>query len=237
MITDVNGLLPEFMHWLNKHIARCLNEHYDRSESLWSPSPYSAVRLLERNDIIAKVVYTLQNPVSAGLVGNSAAWPGLMTRPEDMLGRVLEVARPPVYFRKRSHLPEATTLTITTPPGVDRERFVADVEGLLAFTEQQHRAKRASVGKRFLGRKRVLAQRHTDKPKSTETKRKGKQIRPTVACGDKWRRIEALQRHRAFLQAHRAAWQLHQDTGEKVVFPAGTYWWVRYGKMPCAPPG
>ncbi len=236
VITDVHGLLPDFMHWLNKHIARCLNEHYHRSESVWAPEPYSAVRLLERNDIIAKVVYTLQNPVAAGLVGESKAWPGLITRPEDMLGHVLEVSRPPVYFSQRSHLPKATTLTITAPPSVDRQRFVADVKGLLAFTEQQHRAKRAAAGKGFLGRKRVVAQHHTDQPKSTETKRRGA-IKPTVACKDKWRRIEALQRHKAFLQAHRAAWLLHQETGEKVAFPNGTYWWVRYGKMPCAPPG
>jgi putative transposase len=237
VVTDVNGLLPDFMHWLNKHVARCLNEHYGRRDALWSTEPYSAVRVLEDTDIIAKVVYTLQNPVAAGLVSESAAWPGLCTTPEDMLGRVLEVERPPVYFSKKSHLAKITTLTLTTPPGVDRERFVADTRGLLTFTEQQHRAKRAAAGKRFLGRKRVLAQRHTDMPKTDEPKRKEGDIRPTIACGDKWRRIEALQRHKAFLRAYREAWLEHQETGQEVVFPHGTYWWVRFGQMPCAPPG
>ncbi|MEM6294875.1 MAG: hypothetical protein AAGA54_26625, partial [Myxococcota bacterium] len=54
--------------------------------------------------------------------------------------------------------------------------------------------------------------------------------RPTVACKNKWARIEALQRNAAFLADYREA-RLRFEAGDtSIVFPLGTYLMAqRYG--------
>jgi putative transposase len=229
--TDVRGELPSFMHWLNEFVAKCLNEHHGRDEALWAPGSYSAVELVEEHDVLAKVVYTLQNPVAAGLVGASEAWPGAISRPEQMLGGSFTVARPPVFFSERGSLPESKTLTLAPPPNVDAERFVSDAAELLQIVERQHRERAASAGRGFLGRKRVMAQ-HPEAAPKTKLAKGG--LNPTVACKDKWRRIETLQRRRRFQQAYREAWQSFRDRHPEAVFPSGTYWMVQVANRPCA---
>ncbi|PID38620.1 MAG: hypothetical protein CSB49_04635 [Proteobacteria bacterium] len=236
VITDINGTLPKFAHWLHEFVAKCLNLHYDREEAFWASGPYSAVELTDDNDLLAKVVYTLQNPVQAGLVGASEAWPGLISRPEDMLLKTTWTAtRPTLYFSSNGIMPETASLTFTPPPSVEPERFVANVKGLLTFTEATHRAKRASESKRFLGANAIKTQSPTDAPKTKPRKRKGK-INPRVACSDKWRRIAVLQDHQAFQQAYYEARIRWKDGDRTVVFPHGTYKLRHTARVFCAPP-
>ena len=227
--TDPRGELPEFMRWMNEFIAKSMNARYGRWESFWAPQSYSAVKLLERNDILAKIVYTLQNPVSAGLVATHEQWPGACSRPEDMLGTVRTVERPKVFFRKDGALPATATLRLSAPPMLASPdataRFVCDVAGMLAQAETIAKAKVVAEGRRFLGRKAVLVQRHTDFPRTHESRRK---LNPRIACRDTWRRIEALGRLRAFYDAYREAWLRFRDGVHDVVFPEGTYWMTRY---------
>jgi putative transposase len=237
VITDVDGKLPKFAHWLHEFVAKCLNIHYDREESFWAPGPYSAVELTDRNDMIAKVVYALQNPVQAGLVGASKAWPGLCSRPEDMLlGTTWTAARPNLYFSPNGSMPETATLTFTPPPSVEAKRFVGDVDGLLEFAEAAHREKAASEGKRFMGAKAIRRQHPEDAPKTRRRKSKG-DIRPTIACADKWRRIAALRDHASFQQAYREARQRWKDGDRETIFPHGTYLLRHTASVRCAPPG
>jgi putative transposase len=230
VVTDVHGKLPEFMHSLNSLLAKCLNAHYGRWESFWAPGSYSAVRLVERNDVLAKVVYTLQNPVSAGLVESSKLWPGLISRPEDMLGKVLVVPRPQHFFDPSGDMPELLSLELTPPPCVDPARFVHDARALQVISEKQHRAEAKARRRKFRGAAAILALRPTDSPKGREPRR---QLSPRIACRDKWKRIEALQREQLFQERYRAAW-LRFKAGERgVPFPAGTYWMVAVAEQPC----
>ncbi|MCK5797241.1 MAG: transposase [Deltaproteobacteria bacterium] len=116
--TDPRGELPEFMRWLNEFIAKSMNARYGRWESFWAPQSYSAVKLVERNDILAKIVYTLQNPVSAGLVAKTDHWPGACSRPDDMLGAIRTIERPKVFFREDGALPATATLRLSSPPAL-----------------------------------------------------------------------------------------------------------------------
>jgi REP element-mobilizing transposase RayT len=79
VLTDPHGVLPRFMHWLDKSIAACLNAFYARFEPLWVPGSYSAVHLVDAEDIIDKTAYVLANPVEAGLVRQGVA-PASRTR-------------------------------------------------------------------------------------------------------------------------------------------------------------
>ena len=77
-----------------------------------------------------------------------------------------------------------------------------------------------------------MKQSWRDRPSSHEPRR---ELSPRVAARDKWARIEALLRDRAFRLAYRAAraaWLL----GERAIFPAGTYWLRRFAAVPVAPP-
>jgi putative transposase len=230
VVTDVHGKLPSFMHSLNSLLAKCLNAHQGRWESFWAPGSYSAVRLVERNDVLAKVVYTLQNPVSAGLVESSKLWPGLISRPEDMLGKVLVVPRPQHFFRADGEMPELLSLELSPPPFVEPTRFVHDVRALQVVSEKQHRAEAKAKRRKFRGRAAILALRPTDSPKTREARRL---LSPRIACRDKWKRIEALQREQLFQERYRAAWLRFKDGERDVAFPAGTYWMVAVVKQPC----
>lgn len=234
VVTDVYGKLPQFMHWLNMFVAKCLNAHYGRWESFWAPGSYSGVDTVERNDIVAKVVYTLNNPVDAGLVATGEQWPGLRSRPEDIYGSSWTVKRPKGFFRDNGNMPEEATLTFAPPPnleGAELERFVGDVTEVLAVAEQTAQEKMKREGRRFLGRKAVLKQRPTDAPTSREPRRG---LNPRVACRDKWRRIEVLGRLRSFYDAYRAAWLQFKHGARDVLFPPGTYWLARHAGVRCS---
>ncbi|MGC4000004.1 MAG: hypothetical protein QM767_22240 [Anaeromyxobacter sp.] len=78
-----------------------------------------------------------------------------------------------------------------------------------------------------MGARRALKQRPTDRPTTGEARRR---LKPRVAGLDKWKRIEALQRLKWFLEAHRDA-LVRFCRGERgAIFPYGTYLMrVRFG--------
>lgn len=231
--TDQEGRLPEFMHWLDMFVAKCLNAHYGRWESFWAPGSYSAVEAVEEGDILREVVYALNNPVKAGLVACGDDWPGVRSRPGDMYGTSLTVKRPEGFFSKNGTLPETATLKFALPPSAsDADAFISDVTSVLSATEQSVRDSMASEGKRFLGVAAIKKLRHTNTPKSRERRR---QLNPRIACRNRLLRIEALQRLRSFRSAYREAWLQFKEGVRDVLFPAGTYWVVRYAGANCAP--
>ena len=80
-----------------------------------------------------------------------------------------------------------------------------------------------------MGVKAVMRQRPFDAPKSRELRRG---MNPRVACQDKWRRIETLQRMKRFEERYKAAWIRFKGGERKVPFPVGTYWMVVVAKQP-----
>jgi hypothetical protein len=125
VVTDPDARLPEFLHWVHKHVAKCINASYGRWENLWASEAPSAVRLEDDDDVLDKIAYTLANPVSAALVERGTHWPGLRTAPAELAGHTIRVERPPVFFREHGPMSEAVTLRIVRPAGhaerTDRE--------------------------------------------------------------------------------------------------------------------
>ncbi|MBK6846330.1 MAG: hypothetical protein IPG96_01835 [Proteobacteria bacterium] len=95
VITDQRGTRPEFCRWLFEFTAKCLNAHWGRWENFWASEPPSVVRLADAEVQLAKVVYTLTNPVAAGLVTEHHLWPGLISRPARVPGSRLSYDRGP----------------------------------------------------------------------------------------------------------------------------------------------
>lgn len=225
--TDIYGNLPDFMQWLNKYIAKCVNVELGRWACVWGPEPYSAVELLESADQADKMVYVFNNPVSSGLVSTMKEWPGAFSTPADMERPSEIVVRPKGFFREDGPVPSSTTLRLTMPRNLNMS--VSELERLVAEREQELRDAAMAKHRSFLGTARVLRQSPLGGPRTTEDRRG---INPRVAAVDKWRRIEALQRLKAFLSAYREAWLSFAAGDRDVRFPFGTYGMrLRFGVM------
>jgi hypothetical protein len=227
--TDTQGNLPEFMHWVNEYIAKCVNAHLGRWESFWAPGSYSAVRLLDPEDVLAKMVYVYTNAVDAGLVRAARDWPGARSLPQDLGKSPEETARPTRFFRKDGPMPEKAHLEFDLPdsldtPGAD---FVRQIARAVRIREEEIRRARRERGLGFLGRRRALKQSPFRRPRSVEPRR---DLAPRIAAADKWHRIEVLQRIKEFLNAYREAKKRYREGNCAALFPEGTYWMrVRLG--------
>jgi len=235
VVTDTYGTLPEFMHWLNEYVAKCVNAHLGRWESFWGPGSYSSVRLVDQEDVLAKMVYAHTNAVEAGLVRTAREWPGARSLPEDLARPADEIKRPAGFFRDNGPVPEKVPLRLDIPDalvdagGDPVERLARAVEA----REHEIRSERRDVGLGFLGRRRVLRQSPFGRPESTEPRRG---LNPRIAAVDKWHRIEVTQRLRDFVAAYREARERYLEGDSSVRFPWGTYWMrVRLGAQCCGP--
>jgi REP element-mobilizing transposase RayT len=221
VLTDPLGRLPDFEQFLDSLLARALNAWYGRWEHFWAPSTYSAVTLVTSEDVLEKCAYTLANPVAAGLVEQARHWPGRWSSPDLVGGQPEVVQRPEHFFSPSGQMPEAAELQLVVPSGfASTEAFRAALVERLAEHENAARKAIASEGRRFMGAKRVLAQRHTDYPGKGEPRR---ELNPRLAAGDKWKRIEALLRLKEFVAEYREALRKFRSGARKVVFPEGTY--------------
>ena len=229
VVTDVEGKLPDFLHWLNMFVGRGLNALHGRWESFWAPGSYSAVRLGDENDIMAKIVYTLHNPVAAGLVERGEHWPGLWSCPEAMLSGEQVVPRPGHFFSKNSTIPKNVTLRLTPPPGAAAQSFVKCTRNLLDVAGHQKRQQMAVAAKPFTGTKSALALDPFDQPESHAPRR---ELNPRVAAKDTWRRIEVLQQEQGFQRQYREAWAEFVSGKRDTLFPPGSYWMVQVAKQP-----
>jgi putative transposase len=234
--TDPRGLGPEFCRWFHEFSAKCLNAHHGRWENLWASEPPSVVELVDGTAQIDKVVYALTNPVQAGLVARVHQWPGVHSRPED-LGRSIPVRRPKGFFRDSGPLPEVAILRLAKLPALahlSEEAHTAQLNEAVGAREAELRAELRAEGRGFMGRRNVLGQSPFDVPQTHE-RRRG--LSPRVACRNKWARIEALQRLKAFVNAYREAWRAYCAGQRDALFPCGTYWLRLHAAVPCAAPG
>lgn len=234
VVTDPGARLPDFHRYLDGLVARAVNCSLGRWESFWDPDSYSAVRLETPEAILEKIVYTLANPVAAGLVAHGKEWPGLWSDPA-LTGTVIEVKRPEIFFRKKGSMPASATLKLTPPPAFARDAgYVERVRARLGEAEATAAAELRKARRFFLGAKAVLKQKPFSRPAPGEPRR---ELNPRVACPAKWKRIEALQRLTEFGRAYRDALAAWRAGARDVVFPAGTWLMRVLHGVPCATAG
>ena len=228
--TDTQGRLPEFMHWFNEYVAKCVNAKLGRWESFWAPGSYSAVRLGDACDVTSKLAYVYLNPVAAGLVRRAREWPGAKSLPHEIGGPAVTVARPRGFFRPAGPVPEQVELGLV-PPGILSEIEVQALQAQVAEGEREMQARRSEKEQSFMGARAVLKQSPFSRPRPGEPRR---QLNPRVAARDKWRRIELLQKLASFLDAYREARRRFVAGDQGVEFPRGTYWMRLHCGLPCA---
>jgi putative transposase len=232
-IVDNDGRLPEFLESFHKLFAKHQNALRGRWENFWAPEQTSAVELVERDDVLAKMVYGLSNPVKDNLTHRAKDWPGATSLIANLSGGTVRASRPRRFFREDGEMPATVELRIAVPPGfgeMDPAAFVAILKEHLQRAERSAAEQRKSTGGTVLGRQAVLKQDWRSQPETFDPHR---QLNPRVACRNVWRRIEALVRNRAWLIAYRAARDVWLS-GERPSFPIGTYWLRRFAGVPCA---
>jgi hypothetical protein len=230
-VFDRCGRYPEFLEHFHKLFARCQNALRGRWENFWASEQVCVVRLVGRDDVMDKLVYTAINPVKDGLVDRVDHWPGVNGLRALVTGRPLRAERPRHFFRSEGMMPDHVEMRLTIPAELGPEAEVLDelrhrVDAAVAAIATERRRN----GRRVLGRRAVLHQSWWERPTSFEPRRN---LRPRVAARSKWARIEALLRNRAFLgdyAAARACWH----AGTVAMFPPGTYWLRRFANVPIA---
>ena len=143
--------------------------------------------------------------------------------------------KPDFYFVSEDEggaLPDRLKLRITAPPvpGLPERRIPLIYDMSMALMRQTVTA-RKRAGLPFAGAKAVRRQACTDAPK-TPTKRG--QLNPRVATRNRWLRIEAIQRDRAFVGAYAECRGQWCAGDREVVWPVGTYQMRRDHHVPCA---
>lgn len=223
VVTDTEGCLPDFQRDLNSLLARAINRHWGRWEAFWDSESYNGVKLLEDQDVVSKMGYTLANPVKARLVNRAKEWDGA-TSAKMVFGRARVIPRPNEFFRDR--MPEEVELVLSRPPSFEK---LSDAEMLelvradVARREAEHR----KLGK-AAGMKAVRQQDWWECPESFDPRRR---MKPTLAARNKWARIEALQRAKEWLTAYYAALEQFVGGNREVEFPLGT--WQMCARLRC----
>jgi hypothetical protein len=97
----------------------------------------------------------------------------------------------------------AVTLQFGLPSELgDSSQLRAELRERVAAAEAAVAAERMRTGGRVLGRRTILRQSWRDCPTSREPRCN---LRPRVAAGNRWARLEAIRRNREFLAAYREA--------------------------------
>jgi putative transposase len=220
VIYDPQGRSPAFIEHFHKMVARSLNARWGRRENFWSTEETCLTLLATDEDVLDAVVYTLTNPVTAGLVERASDWPGSSSWQLMGAGPV-RMMRPEDYFSPRGVMPESVELCVVAPPtasfGTEAE-WIARVKSRVEAVEEEARVKRA--GEPVLDVAGVLGQAHTSSPTTPAERSK---LRPTLACKDRTTRIAKLEELQSFRFKYRSARIAFAKGDRSVVFPEGTY--------------
>jgi hypothetical protein len=229
VLTDVHGLLPNFLHLFHRLVALGTKVLRTWEGPVWDHEATSAVLLLTRQAMVEKIAYTLANPVAAGLVRRAHEWPGATVHVDEIGCGALHATRPDVYFdATNSQWPREERLSLTLPPSIeegDAADFRHDVAAELAREEAQAHETLKMRGVAVVGSKRAVVVSPHARVTSIEELR-GRN--PTFAVGQGngnmlKRAVAAL---RAFRSSYREALAVWRTGMRHVVFPAGT-WWMR----------
>lgn len=223
VLTDVRGVLPDFMGWLNSQLAKRIKRLRRWDEVVWEPNVhYSAVELEGSVEALDKLAYTLLNPVSAALVERPEDWPGLVSTLAMLRRGEVEVKRPRWF---KESFPESLTVALTPPPCfTDQDSYLEALDALVGGRLEILREERTQRGDQVLGRRAVRKTAVGARPTSRK-ERFGRS--PTFSALTRGAWCRAVERLRGFRAAYRRAYEAWRNGEPDVEFPAGTWWLVR----------
>lgn len=243
VLTDPHAIAPLFIQAMNQNIARFVNCSLGRFGAMWAGGgarPNYCV-LPESGDVLDveirqadfsrslrgklhKVLYTLTNPVKAGLVSQHHLWPGAISNVAQITKGRITTKRPRKFFAKTDDPALLTRDLILTPvPGSevmgpqDYGRYlaqrVADVEAAIT-------ANREAQGLHWLGRKECQKINPYDAP---QTKRVPFSRNPKVSSKHEEARNAWLLRLKRFVVPYDDAKKAFRAGDRDTPFPVGTF--------------
>lgn len=256
VITDFLAEVPDFAKQLHTNVARAMNKALKRSGTFWdSTRSYSAVLLADGEAVLDKIVYTILNPVAARLVERPEEWPGAISLLEQVASGEEIVVRRPEFFRAKKDarrdanpktardkarlrkpdkgiLPDEVRFRLAVPPQFKRlgRKAYAKLLGerLLQRYDELRRERlgaKTARERKVIGVNAILRQHWNDMPRSETPEG---ELNPTLACKDKWKRIERKQARAEFWHRHRECYVDYFRKGKRRTrFPLGTYAAVR----------
>ncbi len=233
-VTDPAGKLIEFKQLFHSMLARGINALRGRFDAVWSRDKPCDTRRPCDDDSLADLVYTLANPVSAGLVKWGHQWLGFTTYGW-RFGETRTYTRPGWIFDDRGQLPETVQLTLTRPPifaELDDEQLFERLMRAVREAELAAQERLRREHRRFMGRDKLLKQHWDRTPRSFEARFT---VAPSVAGSSKWLVLAELQRDRAWERVYAMARE-KLIAGIEAVFPTGTYWLRRFAGVSIGPP-
>jgi putative transposase len=234
VVVDNHGRLPQFLEHFHKLYGKHQNALRGRWEAFWASEQTSVVELVKPEDVLAKMVYAIANPVTSHLVERVHHWPGVESLTAIDHNVPLTATKPIRFFDPENNdLPDVIDLHFRRAPGFERLSHVEYSKLLrdkVGEAEEKAAAERREKGIKLLGRRGVL-QQHWNSHPGTREPRRG--LSPRVACKNTWARVEALQRNQTFIDRYREARADHL-AGREAIFPAGTWWLHRFAGVKCA---
>ncbi len=221
-VTDPDGNLVPFKQLLHSMIARGRNARLGRHDSFWSGGDACDTRRPTDDESLGDLVYTLTNPVAAGLVKWSRLWPGFTTMGW-RFGEIRTFNRPDWFFDESGQMPEQVSMTLVRPPifpDLDDdalyEKLVMEVRARELAVQKALREKSG----RFMGLRKLLRQHWNCAPQSFSERFT---VAPKYASSSKWRVLAELHRDREWERQYASARALLRAR-KPAVFPVGTYW-------------
>lgn len=230
VLTDPQARRSEFMRDAMAGFTRARKDFLGFDGSLWDNGPYCDTVLLDREVFEIQLLYTLLNPVKAGLVPRAKDWPGFKIMPSDW-EKPMVVERPATYYGDDQ--PESIEFIPRRPPGYDDmslEEVVAHFENLLREAENEIHREMKKKKRRFLGVKGVLA---TDPSSCPKKKRRRGEVAPRFAAFHPELLDQAIARERAFRSAYAQVRKRWVQGKKRCVFPSGTLWLKRNAPVKC----
>jgi len=222
LIRDNQARFPDFLAYFHKMTAKALNAYWGRSENLWRAEQPSAVRVVDGDELLAKLVYVVANPVADHLVASAEEWGGASSYSLYLTGMSKVVERP-AFFRKNGRMPARATLRLERLPGYEGSTDVEYFEKIrcgVRLVEKKARKQRKRHAVPLLTMRGVLTLSHLDAPSAALPTF---ERRPRIACRDKRRRAEAYRELREFYDAYTTARNAFVGGRRGVVFPVGTF--------------
>ncbi|MBA4380792.1 MAG: hypothetical protein C0393_09015 [Anaerolinea sp.] len=237
VFTDLDGTAPLFVQAMNQNIARYVNCTLHRYGAMWEGGARPNYCVLPQGgDVMDKVVYTITNPVKAGLVDRHQHWPGaLSTSSQISKGRIL-TKRPKKFFAKTT-APELLTreLILSPVPGegvLSQEDYGKVVSERVAAEEMRIGKEREANGLRWFGRKNCLSLDPYDAPVKPW---KPYSLRPTVSSKNDEAKRYRIQRQKRFGDLYKTAKKEFREGKREVAFPEGTFFMRVYWAVAVEP--
>ncbi len=225
-VSDPDGNLVPFKQQLHSLVGRGCNTLLGRSDSVWSGDKPCDTRRPTDDESLLDLVYSLTNPVEAGLVKWSRQWPGFTTVGW-RFGETRTFKRPDWFFDEDGQMPEEVSLTLVRPPifpDLDDDALYAKLMAAVRERELEiHRFMRLKC-RRFMGRRKLARQHWNCAPQTFE---KRFTVKPKHAASSTRKVLAEVGRDRVWERKYAIARALLR-AGEPAVFPAGTYWLRRF---------